>query len=104
MSIGDLRYHDPSKQQIVTRECAQQAADTIESLQAELLALVDTFNRAHETQRRQLKQASAERDRYREAFSHTHVAGEHNADRCRQCGLDIRDPIHTRQALNPKES
>lgn len=34
--------------------------------------------------------------RYLNAFAHTHVNNGVSGDSCKQCGLDLRDPIHLR--------
>ena len=39
--IDELRYHDPSKGQIITKEVARAAADEIERLRARVDALED---------------------------------------------------------------
>lgn len=35
-----------------------------------------------------------ERDRYVCTFRHRHLSATPLGDRCAQCGLDLRDPIH----------
>lgn len=46
--------------------------------------------------------ANREIARLRKAFGHYHVAApEKGIDTCAQCGLDLRNPIHSREALSP---
>lgn len=44
-----------------------------------------------------IREALKDREQYLKTFEHTHVAGrDGDIDSCHQCGLDIRDEIHTR--------
>lgn len=53
--------------------------------------------------RTRITELEEERDRYLNTFKHTHVAGrDGRIDRCHECGLDIRDAIHIRNALEDK--
>lgn len=41
-----------------------------------------------------LQDAQADTARLIETFRHTHVNGQDGTDRCKSCGLDLRDEIH----------
>ena len=44
---------------------------------------------------RQIRKMEAENERYLKAFRHYHV-NDYDGDSCAECGLDLRDPVHTR--------
>ena len=41
-----------------------------------------------------IRDLEAEVDQMRETFGHYHVNAGDGSDACRQCGLDLRNPIH----------
>ena len=49
-------------------------------------------------------QAAEEIDSLRKTFAHCHVNNAHNEDdSCKQCGLDLRNPIHLSGTINEGE-
>ena len=43
-----------------------------------------------------LREAEIHLFQYYKAFHHYHVNSQDGTDSCKQCGLDLRNPIHTR--------
>lgn len=59
----------------------------------------DRLTAKNERLRARVGELETDVGRYLPLLRHMHVAGRENLDECRECGLDLRDPVHTRAAL-----
>lgn len=79
-------------------ECAERDAREMRSLvqecKADYLKVLERAEQA-EAERDALKAENGELKETLAAFRHVHAASE-DGDACARCGLDLRDPIHTR--------
>ncbi len=90
-SLAEIQAHDPDG------ECwyafGPDAAKRIADLEDEARDHSKQWDKAVDT----TQALHTEVDRLRAVFGHIHVSkGESGTDACRECGLDIRDSIHTK--------
>ncbi len=62
-------------------------------MSSERQAFNDGFDKGFNKALDKIAQLEAENEALREAFSHIHVNNQED-DACKECGLDLRHPVH----------